>query len=56
VVPDEFTSRLRFSSSSERTLGSAKGSLVVQATLAKSPDQPTEVHAHLMLGSPDTLS
>jgi hypothetical protein len=33
-----------------------KASLVVQATLAKSPDQPTEVHAYLMLGSPDTLS
>jgi hypothetical protein len=33
-----------------------KTSLVVQATLAKSPYQPTVLHAHLMLGSPDTLS
>jgi hypothetical protein len=33
-----------------------KASLAVQATLAKSPYQPTVLHAHLMLGSPDTLS
>jgi hypothetical protein len=33
-----------------------KASLVVQATLAKSPYQSTVLHAHLMLGSPDTLS
>jgi hypothetical protein len=33
-----------------------KTSLVLQATLAKSPYQPTMLHAHLMLGSLDTLS
>jgi hypothetical protein len=33
-----------------------KTSLVLQATLAKSPYQPTVLHAHLMSGSSDTLS
>jgi methylthioribose-1-phosphate isomerase len=36
--------------------GQPKASLVVQANLAKSPYQPTVLHARLMLGSPDTLS
>jgi hypothetical protein len=36
--------------------GQPKASLVVQATLVKSPYQSIVLHAHLMLGSPDTLS
>jgi hypothetical protein len=35
-------------------LAQPKASLVVQATLAKSPYQRTVLHGHLMLGSPDT--
>jgi hypothetical protein len=35
---------------------SSSGRLRREATLAKSPHQPTVSHAHLMRGSPDTLS
>jgi hypothetical protein len=34
----------------------SSGRLRCEATLAKSPHQPTVSHAHLMRGSPDTLS
>jgi hypothetical protein len=34
----------------------SSGTLRCEATLAKSPHQPTVSHAHLMRGSPDTLS
>jgi hypothetical protein len=34
----------------------SSGKLCRAATLAKSPQQPTVSHAHLMRGSPDTLS
>jgi hypothetical protein len=49
VVPGGFTPRPRASSGSERTLGSPGAQIV-------SPYQPTISHAHLMRGSPDTLS
>jgi hypothetical protein len=42
--------------SPEPSLGLGLGGLCRTTTLAKSPYQPTVSHAHLMRGSPDTLS
>jgi hypothetical protein len=59
VVPGEFTPRPRASSSNGRTLDSpdpSSGRLRSEATLARSPRQPTVSQEHSMRGSPDTLS
>jgi hypothetical protein len=59
VVPGEFTSRPRASSATGAPSTRPKPSsdrLRCEATLAKSPHQPTVSQAHSMRGSPDALS
>jgi hypothetical protein len=59
VFPGEFTPRPRASSATGAPSNRPKPSsdrLHCEATLAKSPHQPTVSQAHSMQGSPDTLS